>query len=117
MMSNVIDRVGAENCFVFTCDFRMGAVECANKLKGFVDAVLEYTGKDKVNILAVSHGGQVSSTYITLYGSEGKVNNAVLTVPAIGGAGIAYDALNVPNNGFDFGDAVRNLKQALRAFK
>ena len=37
-------------------------------------------------------------------GHEGKVNNAVLTVPALGGAGIAYDAFNSQNNGFDFGD-------------
>lgn len=104
IMSEVCDKVGAENCFVFTCDFRMGAVQCANKLKGFVDAVLEYTGAEKVNIIAVSHGGQVSGTYLTLYGHEGKVNNAVLTVPALGGAGIAYDAFNSPKNGFDFGD-------------
>ena len=104
IMSDVIDKVGAENCFVFTCDFRMGAVECANKLKGFIDAVLEYTDKEKVNIVAVSHGGQVSGTYLTLYGEEGKVNNAVLTVPALGGAGIAYDAFNSPREGFDFGD-------------
>lgn len=104
MMSDVIAKVGAENCFVFTCDFRMGAVECANKLKGFIDDVLAYTNKDKVNILAVSHGGQVSGTYLTLFGQEGKVNNAVLTVPALGGAGIAYDAFNSPFEGFDFGD-------------
>ncbi len=104
MMSDVIGLVGAENCFVFTCDFRMGAVECANKLKGFIDGVLAYTGKDKVNILAVSHGGQISGTYLTLYGHEGKVNNAVLTVPALGGAGIAYDAFNSPREGFNFGD-------------
>ncbi|MBQ6600356.1 MAG: hypothetical protein IIX36_01810 [Clostridia bacterium] len=104
MMSDVIEKIDAENCFVFSCDFRMGAVECANKLKNFIDDVLAYTGKDKVNILAVSHGGQVSGTYLTLYGAEGKVNNAVLTVPALGGAGIAYDAFNVPVNGFDFGD-------------
>ena len=104
IMSGVIEKVGAENCFVFTCDFRMGAVECANKLKGFIDDVLAYTGKDKVNIVAVSHGGQVSGTYLTLYGEEGKVNNAVLTVPALGGAGIAYDAFNSEFDGFDFGD-------------
>lgn len=104
IMSDVFGAVGAENCFVFTCDFRMGAVESANKLKGFIDDVLEYTGKEKVNILAVSHGGQVSGTYLTLYGHEGKVNNAVLTVPALGGAGIAYDAFNSPKEGFDFGD-------------
>ena len=104
IMADVIARVGAENCFVFTCDFRMGAVECAEKLNSFVDDVLEYTGKDKVNIIAVSHGGQVTGTYLTLYGEEGKVNNAVLTVPALGGAGIAYDAFNSPREGFDFGD-------------
>lgn len=104
MMADVIEKVGAENCFVFTCDFRMGAVECANRLKAFVEAVIEYTGKDKVNILAVSHGGQVTGTYLTLYGSEGKVNNAVLTVPALGGAGIAYDAFNSQREGFNFGD-------------
>lgn len=104
MMSEVCDKVGAENCYVFTCDFRMGAVECANKLKGFIDDVLEYTDSEKVNILAVSHGGQVTGTYLTLYGHEGKVNNSVLTVPALGGAGIAYDAFNAPREGFDFGD-------------
>lgn len=104
IMSEVCNKVGAENAFVFTCDFRMGAVQCANKLKSFVDAVLEYTGSEKVNIVAVSHGGQVAGTYLTLYGYEGKVNNAVLTVPALGGAGIAYDAFNVQNVGLSFGD-------------
>ena len=104
MMEEVISKVGAENCFVFTCDFRMGAVDCANELKDFIDDVLEYTGAEKVNILAVSHGGQVSGTYLTLYGEEGKVNNAVLTVPALGGAGIAYDSFNTENKGYDFGE-------------
>ena len=104
IMAEVIAEVGAENCFVFTCDFRMGAVECAEKLNKFIDDVLDYTGKSKVNILAVSHGGQITGTYLSLYGEEGKVNNAVLTVPALGGAGIAYDAFNSPREGFDFGD-------------
>ncbi len=104
MMTEIFGVIGAENAFVFSCDFRMGAVECANKLKTFIDDVIEYTGKEKVNLLAVSHGGQVSGTYLTLYGDEGKVNNAVLTVPALGGAGVAYDAFNSPKEGFDFGD-------------
>lgn len=104
MMTELFNYVSAEDCYVFTCDFRMGAVECAEKLRGFIDDVIEYTGEEKVNILAVSHGGQVSGTYLTLYGHEGKVNNAVLTVPALGGAGIAYDAFNSPREGFNFGD-------------
>jgi hypothetical protein len=43
--------------------------------------------------MAVSHGGQVAATYLTLFGHKRSVNNDVLNVPAIGGAGIAYDGL------------------------
>lgn len=90
---------GGENLFCFTSDFRMGAVECAGTLHGFVNRVLDYTGEEKVNIFAVSHGGQVTGTYLSLYAKEGdvdagKINNVVMTVPALGGAGFAYDALN-----------------------
>ena len=90
---------GGENLFCFTSDFRMGAVECADTLHGFINRVLDYTGAEKVNIFAVSHGGQVTGTYLSLYAKEGdedagKINNVVMTVPALGGAGFAYDALN-----------------------
>lgn len=102
--------VGKENTYVFTCDFRMGAVEIADSLRAYIDDVIAYhnQGKaekdkvDKVNIYALSHGGQVTGTYLTLYGHEGKVNNALLTVPALAGAGIAYDAFN---GDADFNDA------------
>lgn len=102
MMGYFGDVIGEENTYVFTCDFRMGAVANANSLREYIDDVIEYTNKnraekdkiDKVNLFAVSHGGQVSGTYLTLYGYEGKVNNAVLTIPALGGAGIAYDIFN-----------------------
>ncbi len=104
IMSHVCDEVGAENTFAFGYDFRLGAVDAAECLKDYIDAVLEYTGSEKVNIFAVSHGGQVTGTYLTLYGEEGKVNNAVLTFPALGGAGIAYDAFNYKHEGFNFGD-------------
>jgi len=104
IMNHVCDEVGAENAFAFNYDFRLGAVDAAECLKDYIDAVLEYTGSDKVNIFAVSHGGQVTGTYLSLYGDEGKVNNAVLTFPALGGAGIAYDAFNYKHDGFTFGD-------------
>ena len=104
IMAHVCDAVGAENTFAFNYDFRLGAVDAAECLKDYIDAVLEYTGSEKVNIFAVSHGGQVTGTYLTLYGEQGKVNNAVLTFPALGGAGIAYDAFNYNHGGFSFGD-------------
>lgn len=104
IMAVVCDAVGEENAFAFNYDFRLGAVDAAECLRDYIDAVLEYTDSEKVNIFAVSHGGQVTGTYLTLYGDEGKVNNAVLTIPALGGAGIAYDAFNYNHEGFTFGD-------------
>lgn len=93
MQNDIIEKIGIENIYNFQCDFRMGAEFCANQLREYIKNVKEYTGKEKVNILAISHGGQVSATYLNLYGYEMDVDNAVLTVPAIGGAGIAYDIL------------------------
>ncbi len=101
MMGEFGSLIGDENTYAFYTDFRMGAVDNANNLKSFIEKVIAYHNEqnpddqiDKVNLFAVSHGGQVAGTYLTLYGYEGKVNNAVLTVPALGGAGVAYDAFN-----------------------
>lgn len=75
----------------FTCDFRMGAEYNANMLRDYIDSVLEHSGAEKVNIYSLSHGGQVTATYLALYGDDNKVDNVIMTSPAIGGAGIAYD--------------------------
>ncbi|MBR6532116.1 MAG: hypothetical protein IKT61_06405 [Clostridia bacterium] len=89
----IAEYIGHENIYNFSCDFRMGAEFCAGQLDEFIQSVKEHSGKEKVNIFCLSHGGQVTATYLALYGYKGDVDNAVLTVPAIGGAGIAYDAM------------------------
>lgn len=97
IMDDIKDLYGAkgyENIFSFQTDFRMNIVDAIENLKSYIDAVLEYTGAEKVDIFAVSYGGQVTASYLNVYGLEGKVHNAVLTVPAIGGAALAYDALS-----------------------
>ncbi len=105
--------IGAENIFNFTCDFRMGAEYCARQLDELVQDVKLYTKKDKVNLFAVSHGGQVTATYLTLYGYKNDVDNALMTVPAIGGAGIAYDALT-SNVVFDEECLLRFIQHGMR---
>lgn len=92
--AEIAEYIGYENIYNFSSDFRMGAEYCAGLLDEFIQSVKEHSGKDKVNLFAVSHGGQVTATYLNIYGWKGDVDNAVLTVPAIGGAGIAYDAMN-----------------------
>ncbi len=90
-----LDAVGGnENMFSFQVDFRQNIVDSAADLDRFIDAVLEYTGKEQVNIFAVSHGGEIAAVYLHEYGAKNKVHNAVLTVPAIGGAALAYDVVS-----------------------
>lgn len=83
--------IDPSHIYNFMCDFRMGAEFCAGMLRDYIDSVLKHSGAEKVNIYSLSHGGQVTATYLTLYGDDNKVDNVIMTSPAIGGAGIAYD--------------------------
>ena len=91
IMAEVAKYTGNKNIFNFNCDFRMSVADCAKKLDTYIQDVLRYTDSNKVNIIAVSHGGQITAAYLTKYGYKRQVDNAVLNVPAIGGAGLAYD--------------------------
>lgn len=113
MAEEFAEYIGHENIYNFTCDFRMGSEACAKLLDELIQDVKKHSGKDKVNLLAVSHGGQVTATYLTLYGWKNDVDNAVLTVPAIGGAGIAYDALT-NNIRFDEECLIRFVEHGMR---
>lgn len=94
-MTGALDElVGEENVFYFNCDFRMSAVDCANTLDEYITQVKEFTQKDKVNIIAVSHGGLITSTYLKLYSHKQDVFNVVMDEPALEGAALAADFLN-----------------------
>lgn len=94
IMAEVTQYIPAESIYNFNCDFRMGAVFCATQLDEYIQQVKALSGKDRVNIFAISHGGQVTGTYLTLFGHKRDVKNAVMTVPALGGAGLVYDLLS-----------------------
>ncbi len=93
-MTKALDElVGEENVFYFNCDFRMGAVDCAEELDKYIEDVKKYTGSEKVNIVAVSHGGLITATYLSLYADKCDTYNVVMNEPALAGAGIAADLL------------------------
>lgn len=114
------EKIGYENIYAFSSDFRMGAIELSDKLRGYIDEVLEHANKgraekdkvDKVNIYAISHGGQISGTYLTRYGHEGKVNKAVLTIPALGGAQVACDMFNTDTK-FNLAELIAFLEHGM----
>lgn len=112
IMGDYSQYIGHENIFNFACDFRMGAIACAAELDEYITAVKKYTGKDKVNIFSISHGGQVTGTYLSVYGEKGDVNNAVMTVPALGGSAVIYDALT-QNINFDEEELLRFVEYGM----
>ena len=86
---------GYDHIFAYQQDFRRSMVDCAATLDKYIDDVLAYTGAEKVNLIAVSHGGQTVASYLAMYGMEKNVvNNILMIVPAIGGAAAAYDLMS-----------------------
>lgn len=83
-----------DNMYVYASDFRLGAIGNAKRIHDLIEDVLKTTGSKKVNIIAQSYGGQLCATYLSIFKDEVKdyVNQVVMTVPAIGGACLAYDA-------------------------
>lgn len=86
--------IGGENVFVFHTDHRLAAVDTARQMKDFVDDVKAYTNSEKVNLFGLSHGGMIVGVYLSMFGTDGSVNNAVMSVPALGGTDIATNVLN-----------------------
>lgn len=92
--SIICDYIGKENVYNFNVDWRMGMEYCSAKLNEYIKSVKEFSGSEKVNILAISQGGQTAATYLTLYGNQNDVDNVVLSSPAIGGSALASDLLS-----------------------
>ncbi len=85
------EKIGSDKIFNFNHDFRKGAVEAAKSLDEYIQEVKALTGSDKVRLYSISHGGQVTGTYLTIYGEKRDVSKAVMTVPALCGSSTLYD--------------------------
>ncbi len=92
-VEEAIERVGAENVFGFTYDWRKGQVDYAKAVDEYIQEVKEITGSDKVDIMGLSHGGQYGTSYLYYYGHKGDVRNAILANPATGGTSFVSTVL------------------------
>ena len=84
-VEEAVKRVGAENVFGFTFDWRRSQLDYAKALDEYIEEVKEITGSDKVDLMGLSHGGQYGTTYLYYYGDKGNGRNAILANPATGG--------------------------------
>lgn len=82
-------ELGEKNVFIFHYDWRMSPLDIAADLRQYISDVLRYTGAKKTQLFGLSFGGLIAGTYLSLYGTEAKVDNAVLSVPALRGTKFA----------------------------
>ena len=87
------DRIGAENVFYFTYDWRKSPEKIAAELDAFIKLAQEKTGKNKVHIAALSMGGMVTTAYMYYYGTRAIESVAYLSA-AHNGTYVCGDALN-----------------------
>lgn len=59
------DVVGSDKVFFFGYDWRMDIQYIGHALDSYIDSVCQKTGSDKVNIIAHSMGGLVTSSYLS----------------------------------------------------
>ncbi|MCL2446718.1 MAG: lysophospholipase [Oscillospiraceae bacterium] len=78
--------------YKFANDWRLSHTQTAAHLHEFIAQVMEDSGHDRVNLIAVSHGGQQALTYLHLHGSQ-YLDRVILIAPAIRGSHVAVDLL------------------------
>ena len=114
-LTNAIrEYVPDESIYIFNNDWRMGQIDNSESLDRFIGEVLRITGKDKVDIYALSHGGQLAATYLYYHGTEGEVDNVVLNVPSICGTSIVNGLLGDGAANFNMDELSRFLSVMLQ---
>lgn len=99
--------IPADQIFIFNTDWRRSHIVNCEHLDSFIDEVLEYTGSDKVDLYGMSHGGQLTATYLYYHGTEGKIDNAVMNSPAIGGTSLVKELLGDKPVNFNLSELAR----------
>lgn len=92
VVAEAADRVGAENVYYVTYDWRLDPYTVAEKIDDRVELALEESGSDKVDIICCSLGGVMTLAYLDEYGYD-KVESCVFLSSTIYGSYVANDAL------------------------
>ena len=87
------DRIGGENVYYFTYDWRKSPEKIAAELDEFIAMVQEKSGKDKVHMAALSMGGMVATAYMYYYDNDALESLTYLSA-AHNGTYVCGDALN-----------------------
>lgn len=110
----IAEEIGADNVFIFVCDWRKSQIDYAEEIDKFIQEVKEITGSDKVDIFGLSHGGQCGASYLYYYGYKQDVRKAMLTSPAIGGTSIVGELFCGNSVDIDYTTIVKFVEQGTK---
>lgn len=87
------DRLGYENVYVFTYDWRLSPIESAAKLDEFIQTVKANSRKDRVSIISEGYGSSVATAYLAEYyeNATADVDNFVTVNSAAMGTSLIGD--------------------------
>ena len=89
---NVAKYIGKKNVYFFGYDWRMDIVDIVeNDLVPFIDMVKEKTNSKQVKIVAISMGGAVTNTYLTLHGDRNDIKKVEFISAACNGVNFVND--------------------------
>ena len=95
------ETIGADRVFIFDYDWRLGADDLAERLRGFIADVKTLTGSDKVDVYANSYGCEVLAQYLYVYGGADDIDNLVFNCPAFAGTTLFTDLLSATQKDLD----------------
>lgn len=92
IVAEAANRLGAQNVYYITYDWRLDPYTVAQKINKAVNLAVEESGKEKVNLICCSLGGVMTLAYLDEYGYE-KINSCMFLSSTIYGSYVANDAL------------------------
>lgn len=88
LAESLAEELGDDCVYFFGYDWRLDNRDTAEELASYIDTVLENTGAEKVNIVAHSMGGFVTSAYLSAHKNDGLVDRVVTCgTPFLGAEG------------------------------
>lgn len=106
---NQLKKMGIKNpddyIFIYQNDWRQSQIDYIPNMESYINDVLAITGCKKVDITALSHGGQCASTYLAAVVAKknsNTVHKAVLNVPATAGTHMNGDPMNNRFEGVEY---------------
>ena len=92
-MQKLTEVIGEENLYFFSFNSFGEPYRTARALDAFIQQVKAETGSDKVNLVAVSLGGALSTAYFDAYGSKNDVKRVLYFVAALQGTDLIADVM------------------------